>query len=736
MIRALILLWLLVVSGGVAAAAPVQVTSGDHGNFTRLVLDYGAPVDWQMGRTTDGYELRLNDANLTYDLSAIYQLISHDRLSAIWTDPETGALHLGVGCTCYAMPFAFRPGIVVIDLYDGTPPKGSSFELALDGEAVGKLQEKPVKRPRQRPNSAGSYDWVSLALGRPMSVIPAPPTAPRPATPRTMGGDPALVSLRAALFEELSRGAAVGVIEMALPKTPDVQVQAETPSVNIHLGETPNIAAHLENDQREPMTALGAACFPDESLAFSTWADDRSIAEQFAEAMTGLSGEFDRPDPAAVNRAVHFSLYLGFGAETRNLLASFPVEDPAREMWQSLAHILDDEPDPQPAFAGMAACDTFAAFWALLSEPASETAAPFNAGGALRAFSALPPHLRRYLGPRLVAAFTARGDGISAASARDAVLRAPGEASPEVALLQAAMDTAAGDRSAVEARLEPLVAESGPANAEALVTLVETLVAGQKPVRAEQVMALASMLKERRGSEEEPRFRRALILAEAAAGDFDQAFAALPDQPDVGAALWSLLAALAPDSALLDHAVLADAQHPPDVAAVVAGQIAERLNGLGFSDQAQRWLDLVAQPDPILQVRIDLGRNDARAALRHLGGLQDDPAASLRAEALIVLGDDQAAAEVYKAAGADDAYWSAESRARNWAALAEGGPKIWQNAAAALHVGKAAEAAPLADPLAVGPLALGQALVDSSAETRAALEALLTAVKAPEVATQ
>ena len=51
MIRLLLLLLCLAAP---ASAQAVRVTSGAHEGFTRVVLQYGQTVDWQVGRTADG----------------------------------------------------------------------------------------------------------------------------------------------------------------------------------------------------------------------------------------------------------------------------------------------------------------------------------------------------------------------------------------------------------------------------------------------------------------------------------------------------------------------------------------------------------------------------------------------------------------------------------------------------------------------------------------------------------
>ena len=105
MIRALLTTMLLLVFAGIGRANTVTVRSGEHQGFSRLVLEFPNPVDWQFGRTEDGYELRLPDAGSTYDLSQVYRLIDKARVAAVSTGPDQGSLFIGLGCACHAIPF-------------------------------------------------------------------------------------------------------------------------------------------------------------------------------------------------------------------------------------------------------------------------------------------------------------------------------------------------------------------------------------------------------------------------------------------------------------------------------------------------------------------------------------------------------------------------------------------------------------------------------------------------------
>ena len=742
MIARIAALTLAMLWSATVAAGPVSVTSGDHPGFTRLVLQFDGPVNWQLGRSADGYELRLSDGvTANYDLSHVFDQIGKTRLAAIWADPDIGALHVGVACACFAIPFEFRPGTIVVDLRDGAPPKGSSFEQPIDGNATGALTAHPSRRPQPRPQALASgpqpvYDWLTIAANE---VAVATALTPLP-LPETVTGtddapavDPNLESLRLSLIKQLSRGAAQGIVDMAKPAKPVDPVNHTNPSVLLHLGPTPDFVVRQKGEAHVALTEKGAACIDNDRLDIVNWADDTPVAQQMGPAFLNLTGEFDRPDPEAVKRAIHFDLNLSFGAEARALIRAFPGDQPDAALWESMARIMDDQADPAPAFTGMAACSTSAALWAALADPLPNGLDVVGKAAILRSFSALPGHLRRHLGPVLVNRFLKTNDIVTATALRDAILRSPGEPGPEVELLQAAMDAFGGDTTAADARLNALASQSGPVGADALVALVEQRAALGQEVTFDQVQALAEFLKERHAGPEEPRFQRALILAEAASGDFDKAFADTPGHPDTIAVLWQILAKAGPDSALLSYATLASGATPPDEAQASAAAIAQRMMGLGMADQAEIWLRSAGVADPLLAANIALAQHDPQRALKVLDGFGTPEAAALRASAQEAAGQDKAAALTYAAIGKQDDVWRAAGRAHDWEKLASGGPAPWK--AAAATVAPVPVAAQTPTP-AAGPLAKDHDLLARSVATRDALTSLLQSVKVPVVATQ
>ncbi|MDZ4095863.1 MAG: hypothetical protein U1D35_13270 [Paracoccaceae bacterium] len=732
-----LLVIILMIFPTLSQAQTVVVRSGDHDGFSRLVLEIGAVVDWAMGRTEDGYEFQLASKDRNYDLSQVYKLISHDRLSAIGVDPVSGNLLLKMSCVCHAQPFEFRPGVVVIDLRDGRPPAGSSFELTLDEKNPSQPLSTQKPRALTRPvEEAPAFDWLRLSkAGKPsdaarFSAIPIP--AP--------GAD--LAPLRDNLMRQLSDGATRGVVQMTVPSRPDAAAGVfPTPEpvqrTQIRIGAEVSIASGLAEQPAHALTADGGTCVSDEQLDILTWGGEGTVASQMGSMLTGLIGEFDRPDPEAVQKAVRFYLYLGFGAEALQLLRSLDVAPADLQILETMAHVLDGDSDPDGAFAGMMACETSASLWAILASPEGSAVKMLNTTAIMRSFSLLPLHLRRHLGPALTKGFLARGDTETARSLVNAILRAPGDPGQGARLVEAALDQTTGKPGAAKIALGLLAAENGPNAVEALIALIDARVAGGETVEPDLVTNVAALAQANRGTELGKRLLRSHALALASSGDFDAAFMLSKVAPDFAAEIWGLLAQSGPDTALLTHAVLPKSEPLPEVPLDTRRQLSERLIALGFADPALHWLpntsensNQVPPDDRLLAARAQMLKNDAHATLRLLAGLHTPDADHLRAEAQARLGNHRLAAELFAALGETDAEQRAAREARAWDMVSREAEEPWKSAArlvvAAPEITYADNAVALVAPYE--PLASGRKLLEESGAARENLKALLVQV--------
>lgn len=706
------LLWLFLFLAAPLQAETARVLSGEHADFTRLVIELPKAERWTLGRTGSGYAFAaISDEQPAYDLSSVWQRIPRSRLTTLDADPATGALSLGLGCDCHVFPFEYGAGIVVLDIKEGPAPPGSAFEAPF----------RPDAPTASAATASQGYDW--LADAKPRDVRNAA-DLPLPLDTGTISLQP----LRDELLEQIAKGAADGVVDMELPGKPQkvpVIEHAELPWSNIRIGEDAGVTVTTPGALIEDRP-IDTACARDELLDLSSWGEGQMPHDLLAGSRIGLYGEFDTPDEAEVLRSARQLLYLGFGVEagqTVDLLGPGATAD-AVPLYRSMARLVDGDSDPQTPFAQMLGCEGPAALWAALAHDRLPAGPSVNRDAILQGYQALPAHLRRHLGPGLAEKFLARDDADAARIIRDAMERAPEADLGRVALLDAKAGLHAGDADAAQAHAEAAVALDGD-DAESLVALVEAHFRKLEPLSPEVAEALLGLRGETDATRLGPAVDRAVVLALALS---DQTEAAFSEQgaAAVQSDLWQVASARATDDDFLRQAVRPADAPRPDVAPEVAQTVADRLLALGFPDAALTWLGPVSPDDPpdlrLAAARAEFARGDARAAVDLLDQLEGAEAEALRAKAHLQLGDLAAAQEALAAAGDAEGAARADLWKGDWAGLDAATPETWRLAAEA------------AQPLASGDAGLlgrGSSSIEASLSSREAIESLLASVPSP-----
>ncbi|MEZ5777406.1 MAG: hypothetical protein R3E44_03500 [Paracoccaceae bacterium] len=792
--RARVLGILLAGYAGLSAPAfgeTLRLRAGEHPDFSRLVLDLDPKAGWRLGRTDDGYELRLTGLAADIDSSGVFEKIPRSRIADVTLRDNPPGLAISLGCDCHATAFVTSAGSLVIDVVDGHPSPDSPFEAAPasspedeGGIATPTLPAaQPTFRPAPTSDPRLAFFWRGAApresaqaatpnkrpkLRHDQSLSEPAQTRARPLTPRMP--DPRVHQAEEELLQQFSRATAQGLVtvrpgtEITIGESEDT-VRTEPVIETDHDAAQPTATMpeqgapiHAETaidrdmllpESRNPVTADGATCLPDESFALSSWGDERPASVQIAERRGALVGEFDRVSAVAVTDLARLYLFLGFGAEARAVLTELAITGEDHALLLDLAAILDGWPATAPGdLAPMADCDTAAALWALLSGPEAPRDAIIDGAAVIRTFSGLPAHLRRHLGPIVTERLLALGHQDAARAVRDAIARAPGEVGAALDLVDARLGFAAGHADAGEASLADLAKGNGPLTPEALILTIGSRIDRGMPVEpdlAESAGALAFELKDARLG---PDLARAHALALASGGDFAAAFDAYrralritsDDLADETLqSLFRMLAEAADEATFLSHyfdlrSDLADTE--PDTLLRLA--LAARLVDAGLSASARDTLKgeaALTENGRRLMARAEMTDFNPQKALDQIDGLRDAEAESIRAAAHSMAGNHAAAASTLEALGQTGESAKEAWRAGDWVWAAQGGAPLMTNALNQLGLTSQPTDRQQV-PASEGPpgeqTSLGNArsLVERSRVTRSAIETLLSATEA------
>jgi hypothetical protein len=333
----------------------------------------------------------------------------------------------------------------------------------------------------------------------------------------------------------------------------------------------------------------GEICIADDRLDLAAWGATADVAGQLGAARMALVGEFDIPQSDAVAAQARLYLFLGFGAETGALLAAMAPADDDRAIWQAMAGLIDGDPVAGTPFDGMLGCDSAAAFWALLAAPVDGGGKP-NTAAVQRAFSALPPHLRRLIGPRVAERLLARGQPGAAQGIIDAMGRGAIAPDPETLLVAAELDMTKGAPDAALAKAEMALAAGGPSAPAAMIAQVRAQIAAGEPIDPAVAEALAAFRADHEGDAIAADLAEAHQLALIGSGQFAAAFST--DAGALPAAFWTAIAAHGSDDELLQFGFVPPAKDGAAIPAATMSRMAERLQALGFHDAAAGWAAL------------------------------------------------------------------------------------------------------------------------------------------------
>ncbi|MFW8633957.1 hypothetical protein [Cribrihabitans pelagius] len=241
-------------AAGSARAQTIVARSGEHGDFSRLVMRLPDGADWSLTQSGRTATLNLDAPAAVFDTSRVFNLIPRTRLQALDQAAPGQPLRLQLGCACDVETFVQRDGYLVIDIRDGkNGPERETFQPELRTAGSGILPLVPAAPAASGyrfnlPNSAIAD--ARQMLGRAFAS----------GAPGRAAATPALVSPPPAAADTGGQRAELGAV---LPLSPvaaaDSRQRAETagPSVRVpaagllmDLEESERAAAVSASEQR------------------------------------------------------------------------------------------------------------------------------------------------------------------------------------------------------------------------------------------------------------------------------------------------------------------------------------------------------------------------------------------------------------------------------------------------------------------------------------------------------
>lgn len=603
-----------------AAAAQVTVRTGEHPNFSRVVLAIPVGTDWRVGRVENGYGIVLEGVS-DIDLTNFFERIPRTRIQDATQVAGEGRINMRVNCLCDIDAFLWRPDRLVVDIRDGIADPNSSFEAALFPLLPEVIPSPVVAVPIATEFAAAvpASPDIAEAIALPTFLDPFASLA---------GQTAEVIALEESVVSNLERATAQGLLtpsgrpEETSESARDQERQpvVEEAIIDIEIDPisddppSPGIRIQTSIDRDRPpglselSTQAGLNCWPDAFVDVPAWGDNRSFADQISELRVAVTQEFDATDPKDVEALARAYLHFGFGREAAQTLAIDGSMSPERLALISLAQIMDGDRVNPAIPSDQMSCDRPVALWAFLGEAERDLTVNVNRNAVLRAFRALPLRLQSHLGPRLADRFLAIGD-IDAAEAALSNRVHQADQSVDMAIAEIKLQAERGDDDEVLEELTTLAETDGRMTPEALLGLLSLNQINDTPLD-ESLLSLAAALRfENRGTQIADDLAVAEFESWLKANEFGRAENLLKSivsgLPAETASMLqnrfaSALSDRSPDRLFLDFAF--DETTFP-LSPENQNMVAARLLSLGFPERAKDFLDGPAVGAPMAERR-------------------------------------------------------------------------------------------------------------------------------------
>ncbi len=573
---------------GHAEAQTIVARSGEHEDFTRLVMRIPNGVEWSLTQDDRTATVNVGSPTTVFNTGDVFDLIPRTRVQGVSQSGPGQPLRIDLGCDCTVDYYQQADGYLVIDVRDGrdlalAPPAdtkslpltfpsdagGFGLDLGRQNLASARVAMDLADAVEQTFGSAQNQSRTAAPLTLPLLAEAGTPQVQSPppvveadrhddddektedgkSQPQSLDADASLLmdfdeNRRAALvndsearlMQQLGRASEQGLLQPTEQAEEGGTFLDPLGNGDRPLNPLDNISVTSAIDRETGLLARVAGeedkdshCIADRDVAIHNWGGTDAFSNQIGVLRNQIIGEFDNVDKDATLKLARTYLFFGFGAEAIATLRMIPEDQlnpKSREILTTMGHILDSDDLPvNTVFTGQQTCGTDSAFWAAMSDGVVKTSA--NSDAIQQAFAKMPAHLRVQLGPKMSELFAQAGDPHVAKAALRAVDRTGVEHVPDRNLAEAAIAELEGNTEAVARNLTKEVAEQSQNTPRALIDLVHLSYKERRALSPDVPDLTASYELENRDTQLGADLRSAEALALGLTGQFEAAFARL-----------------------------------------------------------------------------------------------------------------------------------------------------------------------------------------------------------------
>jgi hypothetical protein len=652
-----------------ALAQPIKVTTGEHDDFTRVVVALPTDSTWEVEREGREVNLWLSNTRDNFNIDSVFDRIPRARLVDVIVGDE--GLKLLLGCQCELSSFEFEGEYIVIDISDSNAEKLNQYSgsIAIEGSKVtSKSDISKTIAAVPVDDLHGIVDfWVNAKIGQ--KIVNEIEISRNEGT--LISQNPVREN------QEENKPIAEGISSVF--ESPLRRYSAKPIWENIRIG-------NREDEYFDGIIDFEGAFANNghcgDEVEIYAWADENSYSDQISKARRELYNDIDDLDVAAAERLAKLYLYFGFGVEAKQVLNAIVIQDVEYNILYVISEIIQfGYLLNSSSLRENIPCKEDANIWEFLAFEDHPEYIVFDGGVLMLQYNNLPMHLRSVIASGFAERLHHFGKTDMANMVFQDAYRSTISNPEELKMVAATLALSEGQEKDSIGYLKEVVESNSIEAPNALVQLVELEHLDiNRSVGVDTIELVESYLQEYSGTELEESLVRANILGLASNLQIEAAFQLLDeygsvfirsDEVELYLGLMEYLISYPEDVVFLSIALAISEVEISKLEERHILGLVQRLNSLGFSSEAQNLISRVSQADKNSEFQLAAAEaairlNQPFNALAELLGLTHKEANALRAIANDMVGNHDQAYSLHRAAGNPERAMQSAFLAENW----------------------------------------------------------------------
>lgn len=451
--RCILMIIIFIISANNLYAQTITIQTGEHEDFSRVVMRIPSGASWSLVRTASGFGVNITTAKI-FDISNFWEKIPRTRILDVSPGSTNSQLNFVVGCECGLDAFLVSPTYLVVDIHDDTDIN-ADFKQILTKRIV--LQEVPEGGVSSSENdnklfdgygnfTAPSLDFsVDVQGNTAVNILPKIWNLnavlknydmrsliyklPSHATLKNLSIlSESILIVENDIIEDLTNTVNQDLLLSSVDVINSREIiQSESAQsgfilsvddeVNNNKVIIPGLLVEtvIERDKNLINRNLDQnkndiSCYPDSYFDLPNWGSDKSFFSQISEARNVISQKSDSSLEDNVLLLSKIYVYFGFGLEAQQVFEIDGILNQQRIAVNYIAQILDNEVVNLIAPASQVGCSGPVSLWAFLGKENGSSDITINRNAIIFHFKSLPIQIRTILRQRVVESFLALGD--------------------------------------------------------------------------------------------------------------------------------------------------------------------------------------------------------------------------------------------------------------------------------------------------------------------------------------